>query len=196
MKKALLVIDYTNDFVADDGALTCGKVAQDLEDTIITYIKKFCKERELVIYSNDTHIRNDEYHPESTLFPPHNINGTYGRFMYGKLGSNEFSDELVKECFNNAHISEVSKHMMSINKTRYSAFHGTNLETILRERGINEIYLTGVCTDICILHTAVDAYNKGFKVTVIESAVASFNQQGHEWALQHFKNSLGFNVIK
>ena len=28
MTKALLIIDYTNDFIADDGALTCGKPGQ------------------------------------------------------------------------------------------------------------------------------------------------------------------------
>ena len=31
------------------------------------------------------------------------------------------------------------------------------------ERGITELCLTGVCTDICVLHTAVDAYNLGYQ---------------------------------
>lgn len=35
MTKALLIIDYTNDFVADNGALTCGKSAQELEDYLV-----------------------------------------------------------------------------------------------------------------------------------------------------------------
>ena len=47
-----------------------------------------------------------------------------------------------------------------MDKTRYSAFAGTDLEMKLRERGIEEVHLVGVCTDICVLHTAVDAYNK------------------------------------
>jgi len=80
-------------------------------------------------------------------------------------------------------------------KTRYSAFAGTNLELKLRERGINEIHIVGVCTDICVLHTAVDAYNKGFQIVVHQDAVASFNQAGHEWALGHFKNTLGAKVM-
>ncbi|MCG4778379.1 isochorismatase, partial [Eggerthella lenta] len=32
--EALLIIDYTNDFVADDGALTCGQAAQALDEHI------------------------------------------------------------------------------------------------------------------------------------------------------------------
>jgi nicotinamidase-related amidase len=82
-----------------------------------------------------------------------------------------------------------------MDKTRYSAFAGTDLEIKLRERAITEVHLVGVCTDICVLHTAVDAYNKGFKVVVYKDAVASFNQTGHEWALQHFQGSIGAKVI-
>ncbi|MGO4273373.1 cysteine hydrolase family protein, partial [Paenibacillus sp. TAF58] len=61
---------------------------------------------------------------------------------------------------------------------------------------IHELHLVGVCTDICVLHTAVDAYNKGFEIVVHEDAVASFNQAGHEWALQHFQGTLGAKVVR
>src|SRR5699024_11532187 len=83
-----------------------------------------------------------------------------------------------------------SSDLFYFEKTRYSAFTGTNLELKLRERQIEELYLVGVCTDICILHTAIDAYNKGFKIVIPENCVASFDQGAHEWALSHFKNIL------
>jgi nicotinamidase-related amidase len=35
--EALLIIDYTNDFVDDKGALTCGKPAQELDDAITNF---------------------------------------------------------------------------------------------------------------------------------------------------------------
>ena len=53
------------------------------------------------------------------------------------------------------------------------------------------MHLIGVCTDICVLHTAVDAYNLGFKIIVYKDAVASFNMDGHEWALGHFESAMG-----
>ncbi|WP_145541615.1 cysteine hydrolase family protein, partial [Staphylococcus warneri] len=56
------------------------------------------------------------------------------------------------------------------------------------------IEIVGVCTDICILHTAVSAYNLGYNITIPIRGVASFNQDGHQWALSHFKNSLGAKV--
>ena len=77
-----------------------------------------------------------------------------------------------------------------MDKRHYSAFSGTDLDIRLRERGITELCLTGVCTDICVLHTAVDAYNLGYQLMIPERAVASFDEQGHEWALRHFKQTL------
>jgi len=41
----------------------------------------------------------------------------------------------------------------------------------------------------------VDAYNKGFDIVIHKNAVASFNEAGHEWALNHFEHTLGATII-
>lgn len=128
------------------------------------------------------HEEGDQYHPETKLFPPHNIKGTDGRDLYGDL---EAYYQSIKD----------EPNVYYTDKTRYSAFAGTDLGLKLRERGITEVHLVGVATDICIFHTAVDAYNQGFKIVVHEKGVASFNQAGHDYALEHFKNTLGADVI-
>jgi nicotinamidase-related amidase len=181
LKKALLVIDYTVDFVALDGALTCGEPGVELEEYITELTKKFLDEEHFVVMPVDVHDVNDPYHPETKQFPPHNIRGTEGRHLYGTLQKlyEERKDEI---------------HWMD--KTRFSAFAGTDLEILLRARGISELHLVGVCTDICILHTSVDAYNRGFEIVIHESGVASFDPAGHEWALRHFENTLGATVIR
>lgn len=172
--RALIVIDFTNDFV--DGNLPVGEPAVRIEPAITRLTKTFVDQGDFVVMAVDLHERGEKYHPEAKLFPPHNIRGTEGRELYGSLR------EVYKE---NA------DRIYWMDKTRYSAFCGTDLEVKLREREITELHLIGVCTDICVLHTAVDAYNKGFKITVYEDAVASFNEAGHTWALEHFKGSLG-----
>lgn len=182
MKKALLNVDYTNDFVAKDGALTCGKPGQDLHDYILQITKEFYSNGDYVAFLIDHHFENDTLHPESKLYPPHNIDGTDGRKLYGQL------ENLYQEI-------KDSKNVEYFDKTRYSAFAGTNLELKLRERGIEEVHIVGVCTDICVLHTAVDAYNKGFNIIAHKKGVASFNQAGHVWALEHFEHTLGGRVI-
>ena len=55
MTKALLIIDYTNDFVADNGALTCGKPAQELEDYLVQLANRFYQNGDYVIFPTDAH---------------------------------------------------------------------------------------------------------------------------------------------
>ncbi len=176
--KALINIDYTYDFVADAGALTCGKPGQAIEEKITSLTKEFIEQGDYVVFAIDVHDKGDEFHPETKLFPPHNLRGTAGRDLFGSL---QEVYEAHKE----------RENVLYLDKSRYSAFAGTDLEIKLRERGITEVHLAGVCTDICVLHTAVDAYNKGFKIVIYKDAVASFNQSGHGWALGHFEQSLG-----
>ncbi|MCY9517627.1 cysteine hydrolase family protein [Paenibacillus apiarius] len=182
-KKALIHIDYTKDFVAADGALTCGAPGQAIEGRITKITKEFMQNGEFVVFAIDIHMENDPFHPEAKLFPPHNMEGTDGRKLFGQL------EELYQT-------NKDADNVYWMDKTRYSAFAGTDLELQLRARGISELHLVGVCTDICVLHTAVDAYNKGFELVVHEDAVASFDAEGHVWALRHFKGSLGAAVVK
>lgn len=180
MKKTLLVIDYTVDFVADNGALTCGEPGQLIENYIVSLTKEFLENDDVVVFPVDLHEENDHFHPETKLFPSHNIRNTPGRALYGKL----------KDVY-----EEHKEEIIWVDKTRYSSFAGTNLHQLLRERSIEEVHLVGVCTDICILHTAVDAYNLGFSIVIHEKGVASFNSEGHKWALGHFANTLGATVL-
>ncbi|HZG14282.1 MAG TPA: isochorismatase family cysteine hydrolase [Candidatus Bathyarchaeia archaeon] len=180
--KALINIDYTFDFVADTGALTCGKPGQAIEEEIVRLTTEAIQQGDYVVFAVDIHHEKDPFHPETKLFPPHNIAHTAGRDLYGHL-------QQVYE----QHKDKSNVYYMD--KTRYSAFAGTDLEIRLRERGITEVHLVGVCTDICVLHTAVDAYNRGFSIVIHEKAVASFNQAGHEWALGHFTGCLGATVL-
>lgn len=181
-KKALINIDYTVDFVATDGALTCGEPGQLIEEHIVEITKQFMAHNDYVVFAIDIHKRGDTLHPETKLFPPHNIDGTEGRKLYGAL-ENIYQD------------NKDADNVYWMDKTRYSAFAGTDLELQLRARGITELHLVGVCTDICVLHTAVDAYNKGFQLVIHENAVASFDPEGHVWALRHFKGSLGATIV-
>lgn len=182
LKRALINIDYTVDFVAPDGALTCGRPGQLLEEINTQLTKEFMLNGDFVVFAIDVHEKEDSYHPETKLFPPHNIRDTRGRELYGSL----------KELYEG---NKELDHVYYLDKTRYSAFAGTDLEIKLRERGITELHLIGVCTDICVLHTAVDAYNKGFDIVIHKNAVASFNPAGHEWALGHFEHSLGATIL-
>lgn len=182
LMKALISVDYTNDFVADEGHLTAGKPAQAIETAIYELTKKFIDNDDAVFFTIDLHDLADNYHPESKLFPPHNLRGTNGRLLYGKLG--DYYQE-IKNLTN----------VFWLDKRHYSAFSGTDLDIRLRERKITDLTICGVLTDICVLHTAIDAYNLGYQITISKSAVASLDESAKLFALNHFTNVLGAKVI-
>ncbi|MFI3251008.1 MAG: isochorismatase family cysteine hydrolase [Eubacteriales bacterium] len=180
MKKALILIDYVYDFVADNGALTAGAAAQSICDNIADTVKKFKENGDFIVVVTDNHDMNDSYHREFKLFP-HHCHTEEGRALYGRVG-----DEVAQV---------PDQQVLFVEKTRYSAFCGTPLMLKLIEREVTEVALAGVCTDICILHTAMDCYNQGLPFVVDSECVASFDPSGHFFALEHIEKVLGGTVL-
>jgi ureidoacrylate peracid hydrolase len=60
-----------------------------------------------------------------------------------------------------------------IKKLRFSAFQGTELETLLRSRGVDTVIVTGVTTETCCETTARDAMHREFKVVFVSDATAA-----------------------
>lgn len=179
--KALINIDLTNDFVT--GSLPVGEPAIKTLERNIELTEEFVNNGDYVAFMIDAHKKDDPYHPETKLYPEHNIIGTVGQLLYSKL------QDTFKQY-------EGLDHVEWKDKTRYSAFRGTDLLLKLRERDIKEIHLVGVTTDICVMHTAFDAFYEHFKVVIHVDAVASFDPVGHIFALKHFQNQLGFTLME
>ena len=69
-------------------------------------------------------------------------------------------------------------------KHTYNAFHGTDLESHLKETGKTEIVVTGVMTNCCCETTARDAFVKGFRVFFSSDATATRNEDLHNSSLK------------
>jgi nicotinamidase/pyrazinamidase len=57
------------------------------------------------------------------------------------------------------------------NSQGYSGCQDTRLADLLRERGVDQVYVTGLATDYCVKNTVLDLRRLGFDVTVVEDAV-------------------------
>jgi nicotinamidase-related amidase len=68
-------------------------------------------------------------------------------------------------------------------KRRYDAFLGTDLDIVLRLRGIENLVVAGVCTDVCVSATVQHARNLDYRCLVLRDATAGTSPQRHEAAL-------------
>ncbi len=57
----------------------------------------------------------------------------------------------------------------------YSAFEATELEALLRARGVTRVHVVGLALDHCVRHTALDARRLGFAVVVHRGATRAVN---------------------
>ncbi len=170
--RALLVIDMLSDFVDEGGSLYCGPASRAILPFVAGEIERARRAGEPVLFVADRHLADD---PEFEMFPPHCVAGTPGA-------------EVVRE------LSPRAEDVV-IPKRRYSAFYGTDLDLHLRELGVGELVLVGVCTNICVFFTAADARMRGYRVTVLRRGVASFDREAHEFALGQMEKVLGAKVI-
>ena len=69
---------------------------------------------------------------------------------------------------------------MVVEKRCYSAFHNTQLDDILRRRGIRSIVMTGVATNVCVESTLREAFFHGYYVVMPPDCVGSANATLHE----------------
>lgn len=68
-------------------------------------------------------------------------------------------------------------------KHRYSAFQRSNLETLLRARGRDQLIVTGIYAHIGCFATTVDAFQRDIQPFVAADAQGDFDREGHDLAM-------------
>jgi len=71
-----------------------------------------------------------------------------------------------------------------LDKPGKGAFYATDLELLLRNRGITSLVVTGVTTEVCVHTTVREANDRGFECLVLEDCVASYFPEFHHMALR------------
>src|ERR1044072_1821295 len=78
-----------------------------------------------------------------------------------------------------------------VNKHRYSAFINTDLNTVLKARGIQSVLVGGVATNVCVETTARDAYMFDYYVTMIDDCSAAYDPKLHLSTLENMRRHFG-----
>lgn len=156
-KAALLVIDM-QEFFLDPASpsYTCGGLA--ILPNIRTLIDAFRAANRPVIFTRHVH------HPD------HIDSGIMGWWWKGMCVEGTPESEVHHAIQPLASEKVILKH-------RYSAFYNTDLETILRCQGIEELVITGVMSNMCCESTARDAYFRDYRVFFLADATGSINEE-------------------
>lgn len=73
----------------------------------------------------------------------------------------------------------------TLDKLGFSAFDAPELEPMLKRLGASTLILTGVETDVCVLSTLFAAIDRGYRIVLVEDAVASSDPASHAATLKH-----------
>jgi len=166
-KKALMIVDVQNDF-CPGGALGV-QDGDRVVPVLNRYIEKFAQAGLPILVTRDWHPpRTTHFNTAGGLWPPHCVQGSKGAEFHP--GLNITSDAIV-----------LSKGM-AVDEDSYSGFdavdsRGVVLKDVLRQSGIERIYVGGLATDYCVKETVLDGLRQGFQVVLLQDGICGVNLQ-------------------
>src|SRR5580692_5707025 len=78
-----------------------------------------------------------------------------------------------------------------VSKQRIGAFIGTDLDEYLRQRGVTQVFLTGIATTAGVESTARSAYDYGYNVVFVVDAMTDRDADAHRYSLEKIFPRLG-----
>ncbi len=176
----LIVVDVQHDFCSPEGA--CAKLGVDINsglEMMPNLYKLIDEAREVslpIIYMETVHSEWTDTEPWLYRKPEGADvetcrEGSWGVDFFD--GIEPRADERV-----------VIKH-------RYSAFINTDLDTILKAKGIESVILTGVATNVCVESTIRDAFMRDYYVTMVHDCMATSDPVLPEGTLENTRRQFG-----
>lgn len=172
---AVVLIEYQNDFVTDGGALH-GAVADVMASTNM-------------LQNSADAVKRARDAGATIIHSPITFAEGYGEISatpYGILAGVVESNAFVKGSWGAEIVDAVAPQGEDIvveGKRGLDAFASTNLDFILRSKGIKNVALGGFLTNCCVESTMRSAYEKGFNVFTLTDCVAATSQEEHDNAI-------------
>ena len=174
---ALVLIEFQNDFTTPGGTLhDAVKTVMESTDTVNNAVEAAAAIRKA---------GGVVLHVPITFAPGYD---EITRHPYGILKGVVDSTSFVRGCWG-AEICEqltpVEDDIIIEGKRGLDAFGSTNLDFVLRSKGIETVALAGFLTNCCVESTMRSAYEKGFEVLTITDAVGATSPEEHANAIQY-----------
>jgi nicotinamidase-related amidase len=182
---ALVIIDMQRDFLEPGGfGEALGNDVSRLQAAVGPLKEVLAAARRigmLVIHTREGH------RPDLTDAPPHKVErgdpatrigapGPMGRILVRGEPGHDIIPELYP-----------LKNEPVIDKPGKGAFYQTDLELMLKNRGITTLFVCGVTTEVCVNTTVREANDRGFRCIVLSDCCASYFPEFHEMGLAMIK---------
>jgi len=167
-RTALVVVDLQNDFADPAGSLAVGG-GEAIVPLVNEAVRTAAEAGALVVATQD-------WHPESTPhfatdggpWPVHCVGGTWGAELHPSFDL-PIDAPRIRKGVN----GEDGYSGFTMRDPSTCEEVPTELEGLLKERGIERIVVCGLATDYCVRATALDAVRLGFRVDLLAKAVAA-----------------------
>ncbi len=158
---ALLVVDMQRDFMP--GGSLAVPDAQRLLAPLNHWLRRFAAEALPVCASRDWHPPHHvSFLAQGGPWPPHCVAGSDGA---------AFADGLALPA--DAYIASKGTRP---DADSYSAFGDTELDAVLRGDAVRRLCVGGVATELCVLHTVLDALHLGYAVLLLGDSIAALDE--------------------
>jgi nicotinamidase/pyrazinamidase len=149
--RALIVVDVQNDFCPG------GALAVPDGDAVVERVNRLASEAPFVVATRDWHPPDHgSFAEQGGVWPVHCVCGTPGAELHPGIDRDAIDVVLDKG--------------QAVDTEGYSGFEGTDLEALLRSRGVDTVDIAGLALDYCVRATALDAKRAGFDVVVHRGA--------------------------
>ena len=173
---ALLLIEYQNDFTSEGGALHQG-------------VKAVMQSTNML--ANSVQVANQARAAGATvMFAPISFAKGYGEITadpYGILKGVGDSNAFVRGTWGAAiadAISPAPEDIVIEGKRGLDTFASTNLDFILRSRGIKTLAVAGFLTNCCVESTARTGYEKGFRMVALSDCAATLSAEEQRFTFE------------
>jgi len=171
-KRALVLVDFLNDFFLPNGALYIGPSARKIIPYAVSVLDEFRKKKETVVFISYAHQEGDR---ELKIFKKHAMRGSKGAQIIEEMTPLQGEYQITKRCYNGA--------------------FSTPMADVLKRNYVDEVHVVGAYTSMSVMETSAGLFYNGFNIMVHKKGIVDTKPAEQTAALKRMKKLFLAQII-